>query len=51
MTQSLQDFITLPEALQRIATYISDAHLESAKIDFQAVSRQSPQSNPMKCKP
>ena len=28
-------FITLPEALQRIATYVSDAHLESAKIDFQ----------------
>jgi hypothetical protein len=27
-------FITLPEALQRIATYVSDAHLESAKIDF-----------------
>jgi hypothetical protein len=28
-------FITLPEALQRIATYVSDAHLESAKLDFQ----------------
>jgi hypothetical protein len=27
-------FITLPEAVQRIATYVSDAHLERAKSDF-----------------
>jgi hypothetical protein len=28
-------FITLPEALQRIAVHVSDAHLESMKLDFQ----------------
>lgn len=29
-------FITLPEALQRIADCVSEAHVESAKSDFQA---------------
>ena len=29
-------FITLPEALQRIADRVSEAHVESAKPDFQA---------------
>ena len=29
-------FITLPEALQRIADCVSEAHVESAKLDFQA---------------
>jgi hypothetical protein len=28
-------FITLPEALQRLATHVSEAHLENAKLDFQ----------------
>jgi hypothetical protein len=29
-------FITLPEALQRIADWVSEAHLESAKLELQA---------------
>ncbi len=29
-------FITLPEALQRIADCVSEAHVESARLDFQA---------------
>jgi hypothetical protein len=29
-------FITLPEGLQRIADCVSEAHVESAKLDFQA---------------
>jgi len=28
-------FITLPEALQRLAAHVSEAHLASAKLDFQ----------------
>jgi hypothetical protein len=28
-------FITLPEALQRLAAHVSEAHLENAKLDFQ----------------
>jgi hypothetical protein len=31
-----EGFITLPEALQRIADCVSEAHVESAKLDFQA---------------
>jgi hypothetical protein len=34
MIQSLPGFITLPKAVQRIATYVSDALQVSAKIDF-----------------
>ncbi|MGE9007786.1 hypothetical protein ACO2JO_04330 [Leptospira interrogans] len=33
------EFITLPEALQRIAGCVSEAHMESAKLDFQANAR------------
>jgi HigB_toxin, RelE-like toxic component of a toxin-antitoxin system len=35
-------FITLPEALQRIADCVSEAHVESAKPDFQAMSMPLP---------
>src|SRR4051794_36792340 len=32
-------FITLPEALQRIAACVSEAHVESAKLELQAIAR------------
>src|SRR3954451_1364631 len=32
-------FITLPEALQRIAACVSEAHVESAKLELQAKAR------------
>src|SRR4051794_26472269 len=32
-------FITLPEALQRIAACASEAHVESAKLELQAIAR------------
>jgi len=37
-------FITLPEALQRIAVHVSEAHLEIAKAELQEIPNQSPQS-------